>query len=110
MQVRVVAVAIPFATSLRPSARARALGAPVEVDIGKLEEGALMKVEWRGKPVYILNRSAAALEMQPSITIRKVDGLFMVTRGRPWSDFIPTGQVPGSLENTVSRRECKWIR
>ena len=44
----VAATAVPFLASWRPSARAQALGAPVEVDIGKLELGALMKVEWRG--------------------------------------------------------------
>ncbi len=63
----VVAAAIPFASSFRPSARARAMGAPVEVDISKLETGALMKVEWRGKPVYILNRTAEALSTLPKV-------------------------------------------
>lgn len=55
-------VAVPFVASWQPSARARALGAPVEIDISKLEDGALMKVTWRGKPVSILRRSAAMLE------------------------------------------------
>jgi ubiquinol-cytochrome c reductase iron-sulfur subunit len=54
--------AVPFISSWQPSARARALGAPVEVDISKLEDGALMKVVWRGKPVSILRRSSAMLE------------------------------------------------
>jgi ubiquinol-cytochrome c reductase iron-sulfur subunit len=60
--VGVVATAIPFLASWQPSARARALGAPVEVDISKLEAGAMMKVIWRGKPVSILKRSAVMLE------------------------------------------------
>jgi ubiquinol-cytochrome c reductase iron-sulfur subunit len=55
-------VAVPFIASWQPSARARALGAPVEVDISKLEVGALMKVVWRGKPVSILRRSPQMLE------------------------------------------------
>jgi len=55
-------VATPFVASWKPSARARALGAPVEVDISKLEDGALMKVTWRGKPVSILKRSQSMLE------------------------------------------------
>ncbi|MCH6583887.1 MAG: ubiquinol-cytochrome c reductase iron-sulfur subunit, partial [Proteobacteria bacterium] len=42
---------IPFVLSMQPSARARALGAPVEVDISKLEAGQRLVVEWRGKPV-----------------------------------------------------------
>jgi ubiquinol-cytochrome c reductase iron-sulfur subunit len=60
--VGAVAVAIPFLSSWQPSARARAMGAPIEVDISKLEEGAMMRVIWRGKPVSILNRSPVMLE------------------------------------------------
>ena len=47
--VGLVAAAVPFVASFRPSARAYALGAPVEVDISKVEPGALLKVEWRGR-------------------------------------------------------------
>lgn len=47
----------PFVASLLPSERAKAAGAPVEVDIGKLAPGDMMIVEWRGKPVWILNRT-----------------------------------------------------
>jgi ubiquinol-cytochrome c reductase iron-sulfur subunit len=57
----VVATAVPFLASWRPSARAKALGAPVEVDISKLEPGALMKIEWRGQAVYIVHRTAEML-------------------------------------------------
>src|SRR5262245_41507049 len=53
----VAATAVPFLASWRPSAQAKALGAPVEVDISKLEVGALMKVEWRGQAIYIVNRT-----------------------------------------------------
>lgn len=60
--VGVVVAAAPFVASFRPSARAQALGAPVEVDIGKLDQGALMRVKWRGRPVWILRRSPAMLE------------------------------------------------
>jgi len=59
-------VMVPFISSWQPSARARALGAPIEVDISKLEDGALMKVIWRGKPVSILRRSANMLERMES--------------------------------------------
>ncbi len=51
----------PFLASWQPSARAKALGAPVEVDISKLEPGALVKVEWRGKAVYIVHRTPQML-------------------------------------------------
>jgi ubiquinol-cytochrome c reductase iron-sulfur subunit len=59
--VGVVAAAVPFVASFRPSARAQALGAPVEFDVSKLEVGALAKIEWRGRPIYILHRSEQML-------------------------------------------------
>ena len=51
----------PFVLSMTPSARARAAGAPVEVDISKLETGMLKTEEWRGKPVWILRRTPEML-------------------------------------------------
>jgi len=51
----------PFLASWQPSARAKALGAPIEVDISKLEPGALVKVEWRGKAIYIVHRTPQML-------------------------------------------------
>lgn len=53
--------AVPFLASWKPSARAQALGAPVEVDISKLEPGAIVKVEWRGQAIYIVRRTPAML-------------------------------------------------
>ncbi len=53
--------AVPFALSMRPSARALSLGGPVDVDISKLEDGQMLTVEWRGKPVWILRRTPAML-------------------------------------------------
>ena len=52
-------VAVPFLASWKPSARAKAMGAPVEVDISKLEPGAMLKVEWRGKAIYVVQSHAA---------------------------------------------------
>jgi len=54
--VGVVLAAAPFVASFKPSARAQAMGGPVEVDISKLEEGAMVRVVWRGRPVWILRR------------------------------------------------------
>lgn len=54
--------AAPFIASFRPSTRAQALGAPVTVDISKLDEGAMLRVVWRGQPVWVLHRSKAMLE------------------------------------------------
>jgi ubiquinol-cytochrome c reductase iron-sulfur subunit len=50
-------VAVPFLSSLKPSARAQALGAPVEVPIGSLEPGEMIRVLWRGRLVFVLRRS-----------------------------------------------------
>jgi ubiquinol-cytochrome c reductase iron-sulfur subunit len=52
----------PFRASLKPSARAQALGAPVEVAIGSLQPGEMIRVLWRGKLVFVLRRTAAMLE------------------------------------------------
>ncbi|WP_292995276.1 ubiquinol-cytochrome c reductase iron-sulfur subunit [Nitrosomonas sp.] len=57
-----VAIATPFVMSMMPSERAKAAGAPVEVDISKLEPGMLLMVEWRGKVVWVLNRTPEMLE------------------------------------------------
>lgn len=54
-------VAVPFLSSWMPSERAKNAGAPVEVDISKLEEGRLMIVEWQSKPVWIVKRSEKTL-------------------------------------------------
>ena len=62
-------VAVPFIASMQPSARAQAAGAPVEADISKLEPGQLLRIEWRGKPVWILRRTPEALA-----TLGKVAG------------------------------------
>ncbi|MDA9095959.1 ubiquinol-cytochrome c reductase iron-sulfur subunit [Porticoccaceae bacterium] len=63
----VVGAAIPFVSSWQPSAKAKAAGAPVKVNISKLEIGARLVVEWRGKPVYIVRRNAESLAMISSI-------------------------------------------
>ena len=55
------AAAVPFVTSMMPSERAKAAGAPVEVDVGSLEPGQKMIVEWRGKPVWVVRRTPEML-------------------------------------------------
>jgi len=64
-----VAWATPFILSMMPSERAKAAGAPVEVDISKLEPGMLLLVEWRGKVVWILSRTPEMLA-----TLTTLDG------------------------------------
>lgn len=63
------AIATPFLLSMMPSERAKAAGAPVEVDISKLEPGMLLMVEWRGRVVWVLNRTPEMLA-----TLKKVEG------------------------------------
>src|ERR1700676_5630388 len=59
--IGVAFAAVPFLASWQPSARAKALGAPVEVDASKLEAGQMLKVVWRGQPVFIVRRVKATL-------------------------------------------------
>ena len=54
--------AVPFVSSFQPSARAKAIGAPVEVDISKLEPGQRIIQKWRGKPVWIVRRTPEMIE------------------------------------------------
>ncbi|MFN3579396.1 MAG: ubiquinol-cytochrome c reductase iron-sulfur subunit [Pseudomonas sp.] len=58
-----VGVAVPFVGSWFPSARAKAAGAPVRVNISKLEAGQQIVAEWRGQPVFVSRRTPEALEI-----------------------------------------------
>lgn len=71
--VGVVAALVPFVRSMSPSARAQAAGAPVEVDISKMQLGEQLTVQWRGKPVWIVNRTKKNLEDLPSNDPKLVD-------------------------------------
>jgi len=57
--------AVPFIQSWMPSAKAQAVGAPVEVNIGKLKEGQLLKVQWRGQTIGILRRTPEMITNLP---------------------------------------------
>ena len=96
-----IATAVPFVASFKPSARAQALGAPVTVDISKLESGALLRIEWRGRAIFIVHRTdemlatlangvaelkdpASASSIQPSYATnvhRSVRPAFLVLEG-----------------------------
>jgi ubiquinol-cytochrome c reductase iron-sulfur subunit len=56
-----VATAVPFVSTFAPSERAKAAGAAVEVDIGSLQPGEKLTVEWRGKPVWVVRRTPEQL-------------------------------------------------
>jgi ubiquinol-cytochrome c reductase iron-sulfur subunit len=71
--VGVVSTATPFVMSLFPSERAKAAGAPVDVDIAKLDPGQKIDVEWRGKVVWLINRTAPMLESLPKLDPKLAD-------------------------------------
>jgi ubiquinol-cytochrome c reductase iron-sulfur subunit len=71
--VGAVAVATPFVMSLWPSERAKAAGAPIEVDIGKIEMGQKIDVEWRGKVVWLIRRTPEMLASLPKLDSRVAD-------------------------------------
>jgi ubiquinol-cytochrome c reductase iron-sulfur subunit len=71
----VVGAAVPFVKSWNPSAKARALGAPVTVDFSRLNPGELLGPipAWRGQPVFILYRTPANLEQLPKLNSSRAD-------------------------------------
>ena len=71
--VGAVGAATPFVMSFFPSERAKAAGAPVEVDISKLEPGQKIDVEWRGKVVWIINRTQPMLDSLPKLDVKLAD-------------------------------------
>lgn len=71
--VGAVAAAVPFVISLWPSERAKAAGAPVEIDISKLEPGQKINVEWRGKVVWVIHRTKEMLANIPKLDSRVAD-------------------------------------
>ena len=71
--IGIAAAAAPFVISLLPSERAKAAGAPVEVDISKVEPGQKINVEWRGKVCWVVNRTKAMLDTLPKMDSRVAD-------------------------------------
>jgi len=68
-----VAVAVPFVSTFAPSERARAAGAPVQVDISGIKPGEKLTVEWRGKPVWIVRRTPEQVAALPKIDAQLAD-------------------------------------
>src|SRR4051812_44977292 len=96
-----LASVIPFISSFAPSEKAKAAGAPVEADISGLPAGAVMTVAWRGKPVWILNRTQQMLE-----SVRKADPLL----ADPQSKYSFSMPLPEYCQNEYrSRLERKEI-
>ena len=68
-----VGVAAPFVASMWPSERARAAGAPIEVDVSRIAPGELSVFEWRGKPVWVLRRTPEMIESLKAVASRLSD-------------------------------------
>jgi ubiquinol-cytochrome c reductase iron-sulfur subunit len=111
-------VAVPFIKSFEPSERARAAGAPVEVDIGALKPGEKMTVEWRGKPVWIVRRTPEQLAALPKLDPLLADPLskrkpeYLVAVGicthlgcSPGDKFVP-GPQPSLPDNWAGGFLC----
>jgi ubiquinol-cytochrome c reductase iron-sulfur subunit len=69
----VAAVVTPFVASMEPSRRAAAAGAPVEIDVSKIEPGAIIRVTWRGKPTWCVQRPQTVLKRLPTVDGRLRD-------------------------------------
>jgi len=71
--VAAAAAAVPFVASMLPSARARAAGAPVEVDISKVEPGMMIRSEWRSQPIFLVHRTPEMLADVKAMDSRVAD-------------------------------------
>jgi len=90
-------VAVPFLKSWNPSEKAKAAGAPVEADISKLEPGQLMRVKWRGKPVWVVRRTEQNLS-----DLKKIEGVLL----DPASD---AQQQPEYCKNVHRSRKPEYL-
>jgi len=60
-------VAVPFLASWKPSERARAMGAPTEIDVGKMEPGQMVVSNWRKQPIYVVRRTPEMVASLPKV-------------------------------------------
>lgn len=93
-----VAMAVPFLNSWNPSARALAAGAPVEINVSKIEDGQQIRAIWRGKPVWVVKRTEEMLKNLPSIDPKLRD---------PASDVV--SQQPEYAKNGTRSRKPEYL-
>ncbi|PIE00604.1 MAG: ubiquinol-cytochrome c reductase iron-sulfur subunit [Thiothrix nivea] len=94
----VAAIATPFLSSMSPSARALAAGAPVEFNVSKVQPGQQLRVMWRGKPVWVVNRTEQMLADLPGLDSRLKD---------PNSDIL--SQQPEYAKNGYRSRKPQYL-
>ncbi|WP_353192688.1 ubiquinol-cytochrome c reductase iron-sulfur subunit [Pandoraea pnomenusa] len=82
-----VVTLVPFVSSLQPSERAKAGGAPVEADISGLKAGQMMTVSWRGLPVWIVYRTPEQLASLSKVTSELADPDSKETFSYPMPDY-----------------------
>ena len=92
-----VGVAIPFAASMLPSEKAKAAGAPVEVDLSAIAPGELKVIEWRGKPVWVIRRTKEMLDSLKAAAPSLVD---------PESK---SSKQPAYAKNEVRSEKPEWM-
>ena len=92
-----IAVAVPFAASMLPSEKAKAAGAPVELDVASMAPGEMAVVEWRGKPVWVIRRTKEMIESLKAVTPRLVD---------PDSK---SSEQPDYAKNEVRSEKPEWM-
>jgi len=95
-----VAAVVPFVSSLQPSEKAKAAGAPVEADISGLRPGEKMTVEWRGKPVWVMRRTPEELADLPKLDAQLVD---------PNSTRKPEDQAPEYARNPTRSIKPEYL-
>ena len=93
----VVGIAVPFIGSWNPSASAKAAGAPVKADIGKLEPGQMIVVEWRGQPVYVVNRTESQLQSLPTLNDQLKDPDSLISKQPSYIDGVNRALRPELL-------------
>ena len=100
--IALAGASIPFVASLWPSERAKAQGAPVEVDVATLAPGELRTIEWRGKPVWLLRRTRATLSSLESARPQLSDPDSQVASQQPDYARNPTRSLEPELFVTVA--------
>ena len=81
--IGVTSLSIPFVSSMLPSEKAKAAGASVQVDVSQVEQGKVLTTEWRGQPVWILNRSDSMIKSLESNPKKLSDPNLKVSSQQP---------------------------
>ena len=101
-----VGAAVPFVVSMWPSERAKAAGAPVEVDISRMEPGDLKVVEWRGKPVWVVRRTKEMVDSLKAVAGKLTDP---ASRASAQPDYAKNEQRARKPEFMVMEGVCTHL-